>query len=167
MTVKRPNSLFLVSSLISAVLLLFLSGSLYAQKVPIYKIDDLTKRIYNNSDTVYVVNFWATWCKPCVEELPGFEKINSENKAVKVILVCLDFKEDLKKRVVRFLKTNKIKTETILLDEINGDVFINKICEKWSGAIPATLITQKNKKRFEFYEKKLSYDFLKEKTTVN
>lgn len=154
---KINNSLLILFSILSSVI--------YAQKVGVYKIDDLTKRIYNNSDTLYVVNFWATWCKPCVAELPEFEKLNQEykSKKVKVILVCMDFKEELNKRVKPFIKKNNYTCEVVLLDEINGNDFINKITEMWSGAIPATLITRNNKTFFEFYEKKVTYDFLKER----
>jgi thiol-disulfide isomerase/thioredoxin len=144
---------------------LFFTISLHAQKVAVYKIDNLLKRIHNNSDTTYIVNFWATWCKPCVAELPEFEKINTDykSKKVKVILVTMDFKEELNKRVKPFLLKNKYTCEVILLDEINGNDFINKISEQWSGAIPATLITKHNKTLFEFYEKKLTYTFLAER----
>lgn len=154
---KINNSLLILFSILSSVI--------YAQKVGVYKIDDLTKRIYNNSDTLYVVNFWATWCKPCVAELPEFEKLNQEykSKKVKVILVCMDFKEELNKRVKPFIKKNNYTCEVVLLDEINGNDFINKITEMWSGAIPATIITRNNKTFFEFYEKKVTYDFLKER----
>src|SRR5215216_2909137 len=83
------------------------SVTLNAQKkIPVYKIEDLLKRIENNSDTLYIVNFWATWCKPCVAELPDFEKINQEYKGqkVKVLFMSMDFKEDMKKRVIPFIK---------------------------------------------------------------
>lgn len=141
---------------------IFASVTLNAQKVSVYKIDNLLKRIHNTSDTTYVVNFWATWCKPCVAELPEFEKLHIDyrSKKVKVILVSMDFKEELIKRVKPFLQKNKYTCEVVLLDEINGNDFINKISEQWSGAIPATLITKNNKTLFEFYEKKLTYDFL-------
>ena len=158
---------------LALILLFFCLGiNLSAQKVAIYKTNDLLKRIYNNSDTLYIVNFWATLCKPCVDELPAFEKIHLASKIrsagsvttsaskVKVLLVTMDFKEDLKKRVKSFLKKNNYQTEVILFDEINGNDFISKIAQQWSGAIPATIITQNNKQRFEFYEKKLSYEFL-------
>jgi len=143
----------------------FLSFTLQAQKVSVYKINQLLTRIHNNSDTTYVVNFWATWCKPCVAELPEFEKLhtNYKSKNIKVILVCMDFKEELAKRVKPFLKKNKYSCEVVLLDEINGNDFINKISEQWSGALPATLITKHNKTLFEFYEKKVSYTFLEER----
>ena len=111
------------------VAFMFASVMLNAQQVAVYKIDNLLKRIHNTSDTTYVVNFWATWCKPCVAELPEFEKlhINYKSKKVKVILVSMDFKEELTKRVNPFLQKNKYTCEVILLDEINGNDFINKI----------------------------------------
>lgn len=134
----------------------------------VYKIDDLTNRIYNNSDTIYVVNFWATWCKPCIAELPEFEKLHLdfENKKVKVLLISMDFKEELNKKLKLFLDKNKYTCEVVLLDEINGNDFINKISESWSGAIPATLITKNNKSINEFIEKKVTYDFLVEKLKI-
>ena len=145
--------------------ILFFGNQLFAQKIEIYKIDNLMKRIFNNSDTTYVVNFWATWCKPCVAELPEFEKLNLDysSKKVKVLLVSMDFKEELEKRVKPFVEKTKYTCEIILLDEVNGNDFINKISESWSGAIPATLITRKNKSLNEFIEKKVTYDFLIEK----
>lgn len=134
----------------------------------VYKIGDLTNRINNNSDTIYVVNFWATWCKPCIAELPEFEKLHLdfENKKVKVLLISMDFKEELNKKLKLFLDKNKYTCEVVLLDEINGNDFINKISESWSGAIPATLITKNNKSINEFIEKKVTYDFLVEKLKI-
>lgn len=145
------------------ILLIVLTLSSYAQKkIPVYKIDKLLSRIEKNNDTLYIVNFWATWCKPCVQELPDFEKINTDykNQKVKVILVTLDFKEELKKRVIPFIKKNKYTTEVILLDEVDGS-FIDKVSKDWSGAIPATLLIKNNKK--EFIGKKTNYEELKEK----
>ncbi len=136
--------------------------SVNAQKPVVYKINDLLKRINNSSDTTYVVNFWATWCKPCVAELPEFEKLHQVNKdqKVKVILVSMDFVEELDKRVKEFLDKNKYNCQVVLLDEINGNDFINKISEQWSGAIPATLIVKPEKSKNSFYEGKMTYDKL-------
>lgn len=145
------------------IFICFISLAVVSQtKISIYKIEDLTNRIEKNNDTLYVVNFWATWCKPCVAELPDFEKVNNEFKAqkVKVLLVSMDFKEEIDKRVLPFISKNKYSTEVVLLDETNGD-FINKIYSDWSGAIPATLLIKNTKKIF--ITKKINYEELKSK----
>ncbi|MDX2171761.1 MAG: TlpA disulfide reductase family protein [Bacteroidota bacterium] len=120
----------------------------------VYKINDLLNRI-KNKDTTYVVNFWATWCKPCVQELPAFDSLFTltKNSSIKIILVSLDFKEDIETKVNTFLMNKNMKSEVVLLDEINGNDYINKISEKWSGAIPATLI--KNIRHSNFIENKV------------
>lgn len=142
---------------------LFAAFGLSSQNVSVYKIGDLLKRIHNNSDTVYVVNFWATWCKPCVAELPEFEQFNVEqkNNKVKVLLVSMDFKEDIQTKLVPFLKKNSYSAEVVLLDELNGNSFINQVSKEWTGAIPATLVTTKNN-RSVFFEKKLTKAMLSE-----
>ncbi len=135
----------------------------YSQKVSaVYRINDLLKRL-NSADTVYVVNFWATWCKPCVEELPAFDSLTAyaSGSKIKVLLVCLDFREKKKKKVNPFLLRKNIRSECILLDESNGNDFINKINPTWSGAIPATLF--KKNKAERFFEKKMKlYDLKKQ-----
>lgn len=131
--------------LISAILL---SMSGYSQELAgIYKIGDLLGRISNN-DTTYVVNFWALWCKPCIQEIPSFDSLNTEfaGKKMKVLLVNLDFLDGTEKKVNAFLLKNNIKAECVLLDEIDGNSYINKISEEWSGAIPATLFKKTNER---------------------
>ncbi|MBL7936811.1 MAG: TlpA family protein disulfide reductase [Bacteroidia bacterium] len=162
-TIKNTGNLLLL-----LLFVLFFAKINAQNNTAVYKIGDLTKRIYNNSDTTYVVNFWATWCKPCIVELPEFEKLHLDytNKKVKVLLISMDFKEELNKKLKLFLDKNKYTCEVILLDEINGNDFINKISESWSGAIPATLITKNNKSINEFIEKKVTYDFLVEKLKI-
>lgn len=153
--------------LIIPFLLIF--NKFYSQKIEVYKIDNLLNRIHNSNDTTYIVNFWATWCKPCVAELPDFERIDSiyKKQKVKVLLVSLDFKEDLNSKLKPFIIKHKFISECIILDEANGNDFINKISDSWSGAIPATLITKQNKSLNEFYEKKLSFEFIIERLKSN
>jgi thiol-disulfide isomerase/thioredoxin len=136
--------------------LIFLNFNARSQTVSgIYKINDLLERI-ENTDTTYVINFWATWCKPCVKELPAFDSLTvQKNSKVKVILVSLDFKEDIKNKLKPFLKKNKIKSTCVVLDEVNGNDYINKISEQWSGAIPATFF--KRAQRNIFQEKELKF----------
>lgn len=130
-----------------------------SQELPVIKIDELEPMMNKKNDTVYVINFWATWCKPCIEELPDFETLNNnyKDRAVKVILVSLDFKK-MRERVVSFLQKREMNTFAVLLDETDYDSWINKVEPDWSGAIPATLI-YKNEQR-AFYPTKLSYEEL-------
>lgn len=154
MNLKRRNNFLLA--------FFFFAFVSFAQKPAVYKINDLLKRIHNNSDTIYVVNFWATWCKPCVQEMPEFESFYRQNKPalVKIILVSMDFKEDLDKKLVPFLEKKQYSSEVILLDEVNGNDFIDKIHTKWGGAIPATYFTTKNKKKEAIFEKKVNLELL-------
>lgn len=140
-----------------------------AQQVSaIYKIGNLLNRV-NNSDTCYVVNFWATWCKPCVEELPGFDSatVLLKNKPVKVLLVCLNFSDEIKTKVNPFLKSKGVRSECILLDEINGNDFVNKVSDRWSGAIPATWFVKGEVRELSERKIKLSEILSRVETLLN
>ncbi|HET6227252.1 MAG TPA: TlpA disulfide reductase family protein [Bacteroidia bacterium] len=134
-----------------------------SQSPSVWKIEDLEKRIKTNSDTTYIVNFWATWCGPCVKELPAFDSIQATylQTKIKVILVSLDFKEDIDKKVIPFIKKKQVQSEVVLLDEVNGNYFIPKISDQWSGALPATWIVNKKKSINRFFEKSITTAFLK------
>lgn len=135
-----------------------------AQSVQVVKFDKLQEYFSKNNDTLYVLNFWATWCKPCVEELPVFEKVNEEykNQKVKVILISMDFKSKLDDRVIPFMKRNKITSKVLLLDEQDYNAWIDKVSPNWSGSIPATILVKASKGIKEFYERSFDYPQLKE-----
>ncbi|GGI26386.1 TlpA disulfide reductase family protein [Pedobacter mendelii] len=137
------------------ICLYLITYSINAQ-VKLLTLDDLDKRIAQGKDTTYVINFWATWCSPCVAELPDFETFHLANlkKPVKVLLVSLDFKSKLQKEVIPFVQNNNIKAEVFLLNEPDQQQYIERIDKKWSGAIPATLFV--NKKVRRFYEKEFT-----------
>lgn len=125
-----------------------------------YTYETLEPLLNRDDDKTYIINFWATWCKPCVEELPAFEKLNAEykNKNVEVILVSLDFPNQIETRLIPFIKEHNLKSNVILMADVDQNKWIPKISEKWSGAIPATLIYNKNSRKF--YEQSFSYDLL-------
>jgi len=130
-------------------------------KVISLNFEELEERyLQKKNDSIYVINFWATWCKPCIKELPAFEKIASEysNEKVKVLLVSLDFPEKLDSQVVLFIKKNKIKSEVVLLDDPDANSWIPKVSEQWSGAIPATIIYKKENRKF--YEQSFTFEEL-------
>lgn len=119
----------------------------------------------HKNDTTYIINFWATWCKPCIEELPAFEKVNQEysEEKVKVILTSLDFPERLEKQVIPFIKKYHLHSKVVLLDDPDANSWIPKVSEEWSGAIPATIIY--NQQERKFYERSFTYDELKSELT--
>lgn len=131
-------------------------------KVEAYDYEGLQYYLNQDDDSTYVINFWATWCLPCVEELPHFEKLGKEykDKNVQVLLVSLDMVKNAETKLVPFVKEKKLKSEVILLQDTDANTWIPKIDKTWSGAIPATLIYNKNKRAF--YEQSFTYEELKE-----
>ena len=128
---------------------LLFSNVIVAQKVAVFdNYSTLEKEILSDKNTVYVVNFWATWCAPCVKELPHFEKLNSENKSIKVVLVSLDFKNQFESKLIPFLKKKNINSEVVLLTDTNYNAWLPIVDKDWSGSIPATLIIKNGKKIF-------------------
>lgn len=130
--------------------LLFVAFSVQAQeKVTVYDTyDEFAKNILIEDENIYVINFWATWCAPCIKELPYFEKLNAENKNVKVILVSLDSKKDLDKKLIPFIEKRKLKSKVLLLADKDYNSWLSKVDADWSGAIPATLLLNGKKKQF-------------------
>ena len=139
--------------------------TVFSQEVEIVKFPFVESLLKNNSDTTYVINFWASWCKPCVKELPAFEKLNSkyENKNIKVILISLNFKSELETKLIPFVNEKNLKSKVVLLDEPDYNSWINKVNENWGGAIPATLIINNKKNIKQFYEKEFTFEELENK----
>lgn len=128
---------------------LLFSNVIVAQKVAVYdNYSTLEKEILSDKNTIYVVNFWATWCGPCVKELPHFERLNSENKNIKVVLVSLDFKKQFESKLLPFLKKKSIKSEVVFLTDTNYNSWLPMVDKDWSGSIPATLIIKNGQKFF-------------------
>nr|WP_105017511.1 TlpA disulfide reductase family protein [Polaribacter porphyrae] len=134
-----------------------------------YTYNQLKTFLNKNNNKTYVVNFWATWCAPCVKELPYFERIKKEyeDKNVEVLLVSLDFPKQVEKKLIPFINKRKLQSEVVLLDDVNENFWIKDIDSTWSGALPATLIYNKNNRKF--YEKSFTYQSLENelKTILN
>ena len=131
-----------------------------AQSVKEIDSDALKALTYTMNDTTYVVNFWATWCSPCVKEIGYFEELHrqSESAYVKVILVSLDFPNQIDRRVIPFLKEKEITADVLLMTDLDYNSWIDRIDPGWSGAIPATLIY--NRETRVFLEQELTRDEL-------
>ena len=136
------------------------SISAYSQQVKLLTIDQLNERIRNGKDSTYVVNFWATWCAPCIKELPHFEKLKAEHKSDKlaVLLISVDFKSKLNSGVILFVKRKNLKNEVFLLNESSPQEYIDRIDPSWSGSIPATIFIKNDKRKF--VESEFTYEQL-------
>ncbi len=120
------------------------------QEIPIYTFEEFSPYLNKDSDTTYIINFWASWCKPCIKELPDFDQLEKhyEGKKVKVILVSLDFGEKLESQVLPLLQKRNIQSQVVVLDDPDANSWINKIDPGWSGSIPATLVYRKKERYF-------------------
>ena len=153
MVLKRKFSTKL--AVILPLLLFINSKEIAAQNARVIKFDGLQKILAAKSDQIQVINFWATWCAPCIKELPFLEKINAENGFnAKITLISLDFADKLDK-VNAFIARKNIHSEVVLLDEIDYNSWIDKVDPGWSGAIPATLVLNPKTGKRKFIEKTL------------
>jgi thiol-disulfide isomerase/thioredoxin len=135
-----------------------LSGSNEDHKVTVVNFTKLETIINKKDNKLYVVNFWATWCRPCVMELPDFMEVNKtyhNNPKFKMILVSLDLAKEAETNVRPFLVKNKMNVEVYLLDDNKRmNQWIPAIDSKWSGAIPATVF-YRNGIKLDFKESKM------------
>jgi thiol-disulfide isomerase/thioredoxin len=152
---------------VCVILLLVISWSISScsyeqeQGIPQMDFSEFEPYLEKENDTVYVVNFWATWCKPCLKELPDFEKVNAEysQRKVEVILVSLDFPNQHDNLLVPFVKDNNLKSRVLHLTDVDANKWIGKVSEEWSGAIPATLVYKGSDRTF--HESVMTYEQLK------
>ncbi|MEP1034376.1 TlpA disulfide reductase family protein [Ekhidna sp.] len=142
-------------------LCILVSLHLSAQEVEVVKFSDLQKKMLYTDAPLTVFNFWATWCGPCIKELPHFDTLESENRNVKVYLVSIDFQSELD-RVKKFVVKKALKSDVLFLDEKDPDDYMGKVSADWSGAIPATLFVTDLGKTY-FHEKAFTKEEL-EKT---
>ena len=145
--------------LLNGFLLVAAAG--YAQSVPVWKLDDLKAAIYQTKEPT-IINFWATFCKPCIAELPHFQELANQYKAkgVKLIMVSLDLKEAYPQQVASFAKKLKLNSPVVYLDESNADLFCPAVDSSWSGAIPASIFVNPATGYRKFYEEELSREKL-------
>ncbi|HKK74350.1 MAG TPA: TlpA disulfide reductase family protein [Saprospiraceae bacterium] len=147
----------LISRLFPVLLVIGLLASCQSapeEEKPLYltynTFDEIAPIFNNESDTTYVINFWATWCQPCIEEMPYFEQLHEEfsEDKVRVILVSLDFEKDVEPRLIPFLEEKQLQSDVALLLDGKYNDWIDRVEPTWDGAIPVTLIYKGDEKRF-------------------
>ncbi len=153
-----------INKIIILVLVFFVSINSYSQTsaintvaIPKWKLADLQDAI-DKSDKPTIFNFWATFCKPCIEEIPYFqEEVKKyEKEGVQLVLVSLDMPELYPKKIQSFVNRFKFTADVVYLDETNADLFCPIVDPKWSGSIPASLFINRETGYRSFFEDQLS-----------
>lgn len=123
----------------------------YVKGIPVYEeFGQVEPFLHFDNDTTYIINFWATWCKPCVEELPYFEEFTRaySGEKVRVILISLDFPRQFERKLAPFVEERNLQSVVIALADGRYNDWIDKVSPEWTGAIPATYIYKGDKSRF-------------------
>lgn len=127
--------------------------------IEVYDFENIRPFIEKENQKINVVNFWATWCAPCIAELPAFERLRAEDAEVEMTLISMDFANQIESRLIPYIQKNELQSEVIVLDDPDANTWIPKVDENWSGAIPATIIYTKDKR--QFYERSFTFEELK------
>lgn len=142
--------------LVLLLMIVLPAANMQAQEASIEVIHfpDLENWFNAENDTLYVINFWATWCRPCVAELPFFDDVAAEHKdePVQVLLISLDFADEVDGKVAQYIERRDPKSPILVLDEPNANKWIDKVAVEWTGAIPATVFVNKKHQIREFHE---------------
>ena len=104
-----------------------------------------------------MVNLWATWCIPCVEEFPHIMELKKKyNDEFELIFVSGDF-DEAKEEAREFLKSQEVDFTTYFKVG-NDNEFISTFSDTWSGALPYTVIYDKNGEISAEWEGKAEYE---------
>jgi thiol-disulfide isomerase/thioredoxin len=121
------------------------------------KITDLEEHIAK-SDHPLVISFWASWCAPCVQEIPWLQEgvAKFADQQVELVLVSMDFPRDYPKKLEAFIQQKGFKATFYWLDESNADYFCPKINARWQGGIPANLFVYNKTGYRRFFDRALT-----------
>jgi len=108
----------------------------------------LKKAVAAQKGKVVLVNLWATWCGPCVEEFPDLVKLDEKyrSKGLVVLGGSMDEPRDGDK-VVEFVTKQKAGFPVYLRKGGDVDSFVDALDKNWTGAVPTTLLFDRNGKR--------------------
>ena len=138
-----------------AAMLLSASGQAQNSALPKWKLADL-QQVLDTSTGPTILNFWATFCAPCLKEMPYFQKAAQKHAGVRLYFVSLDVEEAYPTRIHAFTVQRGIHAPVVFLAETNADLFCPAVDKSWSGAIPATLFINNKTGYRHFIEDELT-----------
>ena len=141
---------------IALLVFVFAFTNANAQSIPKWKLNDL-KTAISKAEKPTIFNFWATFCKPCVAEIPYFQQLTKkyEKEGVELVLISLDLSEAYPKQISSFATKYKFTSPIKFLAETNADLFCPAVDASWSGVIPASLFVNNKTGYRKFYEEQL------------
>lgn len=112
---------------------------------------------------VVLLNVWATWCKPCLDEMPGIVRLRADYSGddLVVLLLSADDLSDLDSVVVPFLERTGVGFPTYIIGDRDQDAVIRALDPEWSGALPATILSRRGGGRSETLVGERTYEQLK------
>jgi len=128
--------------------------------IPVMNFEQFEPMLHYLNDTTYLINFWATWCVPCRQEIPAIEQVGTKfaNKKFRIILVSMDFHNQLEKQLIPFIQSHQIKSQVVMLHDPDQNRWIDRVDPGWSGEIPFTVIYGKDFRKM--FAKSFNYNEL-------
>lgn len=118
-----------------------LLGGLWSQKLPSRTWEALQAAVEANPDTLYILNFWTTWCRPCIAELPYLQAAAQQLRdslPVQIWLISLDFPPEGPEAAANLLRRKGITLPAFWLAERDPNHWIPRLNPDWDGAVPYT-----------------------------
>jgi thiol-disulfide isomerase/thioredoxin len=127
----------------------------------------LDKIIREREGKPLLLNIWATWCQPCVEEFPDLIKLAASDTLVEVVGISVDYPDELHTKVLPFLEKLKVPFKIYIAKFDKQEDFIAALDSTWNGAVPATFFYNgKGRKQFAFIGQGTFEQFEKNKRMV-
>ena len=123
----------------------------------------LRQLIHERTGRVLLLNIWATWCKPCVEEFPELIKLRQtcRDSLVDIVAISVDYPDEVDSKIIPFLDTLGVPFTVFVADFSKPEDFIRSLDPSWSGAVPATFVFDRHGKERTFLLGRKNYEIFK------